>query len=93
MLSYNDRRVILAYRLEDHYGNSPYYYNGYKAILPDGYLCAYLNPCRFRESDYERFIHKLDIYEYLLYPTAKILEGNEVLFKPKDIISKSKTGW
>ena len=93
MLDYNNRKDILAYRLEDQYGNSPYYYDGYKAVLPEGYLCAYLNPCRFRESDYKRFLYKLDIYEYLLVPSAKILEGNEVLFKPKDIISKSKTGW
>lgn len=75
--------AIIAYRLEDRYGNSPYF------GCNDGYLHAVLNPCRFKESDYIKFYYIMDVYEYLLFPTAKIKDSN-VLFQRQDIISKRK---
>lgn len=92
MLSQPWHKRVVAYRLEDEYGNSPYYYDGYKAMLPDGYFCAYLNPARYRESDYSHFCHKMNLYEYLLLPSVLTYSTGEVLFRADDIISKSKIG-
>ena len=92
MLREKWHKIIIAYRLEDEYGNCPYYYDGYKAMLPDGYLFAYMNPSRFKESDYKYFCYKMSLYEYLLLPSVLTYETGQVLFKPNEVISKAKIG-
>lgn len=82
----------IAYRLEDNYNNSPYFYNGHKTILPDGYYHAYLNPCRYKEKEYSYSFYKYDLYEYFLKSTALVYDSGDVLFRKDDIISKTKLG-
>ena len=92
MLSQPWHKRVVCYRLEDKYGNCPYYYDGCRALLPCGYLFAYLNPARFKESDYLRYYHKLDMYEYLLIPSALTYSDGTVLFKSDQVISRTKIG-
>ena len=85
----NNHKVIIAYRLEDKYGNSPFYYNGYKVVLPEGYYAAVLDITRFRNEDYKYSYYRLSLYEYALNITAQVYDTGEVLFRKEDIRSKS----
>jgi hypothetical protein len=85
----NWHTVIIAYRLEDEYGNSPFYFNGHKVILPENYSCAALSPDRFKESEYKHLLFKHSLYEYVLGKTALVYDTGEVLFRDEDVISKS----
>lgn len=93
MLRQEWHKRVIAYRLEDEFGNCPYYYDdGRKALLPEGYLFGYMNPSRFRESDYRHYYYKMSLYEYLLIPSVLTYDTGEVLFKPDQVISKTKLG-
>lgn len=92
MLSQQWHTRVVAYRLEDEHGNSPYYYDGRRVWLPEGYMYAFLNPSRFKESEYRHFCYKMDLYEYLLLPSVLTYPTGEVLFRADQIISKTKTG-
>ena len=83
-------KVIIAYRLEDDYGNSPFYYKNHKVVLPEGYYAAFMNLDRLYEPCYTRSCTKLHLYEYLLNITAQTYDTGEVLFRKIDIISKTK---
>ena len=89
MLSKSSHKVIIAYTLEDRYGHCPFYYDGHKAIIPEGYYFAYLNPSIFRESCYRKYYYKMHMYEYVLFNTALTYDTGEVLFRKEDIISKT----
>lgn len=87
MTPQNWHTVILAYRLEDELGNSPFYYNGHKVILPECYYGAYLTPSRFNE-----FVcspRKYFLYEYVLGRNALVYDTGEVLFRDEDVMSKT----
>ena len=89
-MTYNlGHNVIIAYRLEDKYGNGPYFYNGRSVILPEGYSGAYLDPNRFKDSAYGNSVYKYSMCEYVLYRTAQVYDTGEVLFRKEDIVSKS----
>ena len=88
----NKQKWYIVYCIEDQYGNSPYYYNGFKAILPDGCQHGYLNPCRYKEKEYKYEAYRFTLYEYLLGPDALVYDSGDVLFRKEDIISKTKIG-
>lgn len=88
MLYQKDHKIIIAYRLEDRYGNSPFYYDGYQVILPEGYFAAILDLTKFRDKDYKYSFYRLSLYEYVLSPTALVFDTGEVLFRKEDIRSK-----
>ena len=81
---------VIAYRLEDGHNNCPFFYDGHKAMLPDGYLFGYMNPSIFRESCYKHYYDKMGLYEYVLIPSVLVYDTGEVLFKPDQVLSKSR---
>lgn len=86
------QRWYVVYRIEDEFGNSPYFYKGHNVVLPEGYYHGYLNPCLYREKEYSYSTYKYILYEYLLYSTALVYNSGDVLFRDDDVISKTKIG-
>ena len=89
MVHQNNYTVIIAYRLEDKYGNSPFYYNGHEVILPEGYYAAVTDITKFRDRDYKYSFYRLSLYEYVLSSTALVYDTGEVLFREEDVRSKA----
>ena len=88
--------IVIAYRLEDDNGNSPFYVSSNNThfpsnVLPDigEWFCAFCNPCKYLESPYNKYLNSFDIYEYLLHSNIHIGIHGEVNFRTKDVISKS----
>ena len=83
--------VIIAYRLEDDYGNCPYYQIGPQIQYPifDTYYRAFLDPTQFRDEKYSSHYRKFHVFEYVLDKNAYALDNGVVMFRSKDVISKT----
>lgn len=93
-------RLIIAYRIEDKNGNSPFIVSATRNHFPQNvypdyqdYRYAYLNLTKFLEPEY--FIYYKDenyfLYEYLIQPSmASVSRTGAVSFRSNAIISKSK---
>ena len=89
MLFQYGHKVVIAYCLENEFGESISYIDGRHVVFPEGYKCGFMNPCVFKEREYHRCFPKMHIYEYVINTTALIYDSGEVLFTPRDILSKS----
>lgn len=88
--------VIIAYRLEDKYGNSPFYVSCDNRhfpvdVYPDSgqWKYAFMNPCRFLEHGYSNCPKDYFLFEYLLRKTAHVTLSGEVTFRDQDVVCKS----
>jgi len=90
MLYQKGQKVVVAYCLENKYGESPCYIDGKEVVYPEGYKCAFMNPTRLYEIEYRRYFYHFYVYEYVLNLTALIYDTGEVVFRPDDVLSKTK---
>lgn len=91
--------VVIAYRIEDKHGNSPFVVSETKNhfshnVYPDyeDYHFAYLSPAKFLEKEYYMYYitEEYSLYEYLLRPDT-ISIGSEGAVSFRSISVRSKT--
>ena len=93
-------KYIIAYRIEDKDGNSPFYITSTKNhfaenVYPDyeDYYYAYLNMTKFLEPEYYVYYKedKYILYEYLLLSTKSFIDyTGAVCYRSDAVLSKSK---
>jgi hypothetical protein len=90
-------RLIIAYRLEDKNGNSPFYITSTKNHFPhnvypdyEDYRYAYLDLTKFLEPEYLVYYHDDNyfLYEYLLRPIMTSVNGEAVSFRQVSVVSR-----
>lgn len=91
--------LIVAYRLEDKDGNSPFYITSSHTHFPvnvypeiGDFSYAFLNPTKFLEKEYYSFYlsEEYFLYEYLLMSCCTTDAYGAVSFRSKSVISKQK---
>ena len=93
-------KIIIAYRIEDKDGNSPFCVSSIHNHFPENvypdyqdYRYAYLNITKFLEPEYYKYYvdDKYFLYEYLIQPCmASVSRTGAVSFRSSSIISKTK---
>ena len=96
----SEQAIIVAYRIEDANGNSPFCVSSTRNHFPESvypdygdYRYAYLNPTQFMEPEYYTYYQREDyfLYEYLLFPCmVSVSHTGAVSFRSCSVVSKSK---